>query len=510
MSTKLNSILSSETVDEDQIKIQADVIVTATVLGFIGTSYYLGQPCCFSIEHPKPENFEKWSLIDGKTKIFQPIIDRISTLIDSNKKIEKKEIKQKIDESYEDSKKQFQELWRDLVGDLVNDPVVGKKVVFLSPLFKANKASQKVIEEVFAEIYCAGKNYLDFLKEYQEFAHVMSAISIVLNKTDACIGNFLEDSQSNAWHPGALITDLPGGAGVDFDQRDRKIESKESKEIAQLLAEKSEQFDHFVYQGRGAYIGLLSDPVNPGNAVIYPTYRIIDSDSNRWHPGEEHDNAKRWGLIGGNKNFNLDSLPEGMGPGPLNNEKLDSLSTGERIGYIHGMSSAIHECVEHGPWCTPFELAAGKSTTKMASCFACCTYMYAAGYTPSSMHLGRGESWVPPAPKKQRSGQEVEQEVKYDPEISSSLLTRWHREIYSYMTLGVSFLEKDLGCISKDHQDYLNNLKKKLKAEEIKKNISTRGGNLFLDALTVHQSDWRRIKDTLNPVITELERELKE
>ena len=80
---------------------------------------------------------------------------------------------------------------------------------------------------------------------------------------------------------------------------------------------------------------------------------------------------------------------------------------GTQVGHIHGMCSAIVQSSEQGPWCTPYEMATGTQTTKMASCFPCSTYMYSTGYTPTSTHLGRGESWVPP-----QSGSRLETETR--------------------------------------------------------------------------------------------------
>jgi len=37
--------------------------------------------------------------------------------------------------------------------------------------------------------------------------------------------------------------------------------------------------------------------------------------------------------------------------------------------------------------------------------------------------------------------------------------------------------------------------------------ISYHGGNLFLDALTVHESDWKRIKSMLAPICQRMEQQ---
>jgi len=257
--------------------------------------------------------------------------------------------------------------------------------------------------------------------------------------------------------------------------------------------------------------------------MIRPTKRVIDSSVNRWHPGEDYVN---WGLIKGTgewEDINLRKLSEG-GMGPLPRD----LEAPERIGYIHGMSSAINKCVSSGAWCTPYELATGEVTTKMASCFACTTYMYASGFPPSSAHLGRGESWVPPT-SRLTSGEKDDTEMPhhYEDSVTQSLATRWHWEIYHYLCLGSSYLyrtrevdyqedeqsgvgsyriEKRVGeYVNPEHADSVVALSaalEQLEQEHIKEqvDIGAVGGNLFLDALTVHDSDWRRIIRTLRPV----------
>jgi len=49
---------------EEAYKIEADVIVTAVVLGFIGTRYHLNQPCRFDYEHPSPDQQKEWEASD--------------------------------------------------------------------------------------------------------------------------------------------------------------------------------------------------------------------------------------------------------------------------------------------------------------------------------------------------------------------------------------------------------------------------------------------------------------
>ncbi len=387
---QINKDFPDQAAFELAYKTEADVIVTATVLGFIGTRWWLGQPCSFEIEHP--------------------------TL---------------------------------------------------------------------------GEDEEKFLKDTEGFLNVMSAMSTVLGKIDPSMEKFLKDSQSPEGKPGELITGHAGGQSLPSQQRHRAMNSA----LARLIAQNAKDApSRNLYQGRGAYTGMIDDPVNH-QWLVQATKRVINGDHTRWHPSGRND----WGLIQGNTG----PAPDGMGQLP------QSKRQDEIIGYIHGMSSAIVACVRHGPWCTPFEMATGTKTTKMASCFPCCTYMYAAGYPPSSMHLGRGESWVPPAAVF-RTGETTPMPDTYKiaPIIINSLADRWHREVYGYLYLGTDYLKKTPNYVADSHKQFITHLSIKL-GKEIKPNMGKLGGNLFLDALTVHDSDWKRIARTLEPLVGNLEREAR-
>lgn len=434
----MKSILTTkEDCSFDDIKIEADVIVTAVILGFAGTRWHQNQPFSFDYEHPNVEDFKKWQAIDS---------DRYA------------------------------------------------------------------VED---------KDQMDFLKETQEFLNVMSAMSFVIEKTEPKIGRFLKEGQSAEGYAGALITGRAGGQGLMSGQRHKGLTSRLAEISRKWVIENPELTAERVYEGRGAYTGLVDDPVN-NTIFIHSTKRVIDQDRNRWHPGEiESADYKPWGLIrdlrpvekGGDRDVNLSTdRAKGLGPLPEGKEELKGH---ERIGYIHGMSSAIVESIAHGPWCTPYEIATGEVTTKMASCFACTTYMYAAGFPPSSIHLGRGESWVPPS-EKMISGETTDL-YPYNGDVMNAVLTRWHTEVHHYLELGAKYLKnaieankleqgdldeedikvKVIDYVNPTHQQAVHDLEAKLEDIIL---FETQGGNLFLDALTVHQSDWKRVWNTLKPV----------
>lgn len=433
MKTILGKELKDKREYEAQCAIEADVIVTAVVLGFIGTRWHLGQPCRFDVEHPSPKDYVKWHDTDVSQRKMEPLKEK------------------------------------------------------------------------------------EFLDEYQQFLNVMSALSYVLDQKDPAMGACLEDSQSPEWSPGALITGRAGGQMADFDNRHKEMQGRLSKYYTSMVADNPVLAE--VYLGKGAYTGVIDDPVNDG-IMIQPTKRVIDAAKNRWHPGADYVN---WGLIRGAgdlADINLRPLSKG-GLGPLPGD----VAAPNRIGYIHGMSSAINKCVSSGSWCTPYELATGEVTTKMASCFACTTYMYASGFPPSSSHLGRGESWVPPT-SHLVSGEKLNEEMPadYENSITQSLAARWHWDIYHYLCLGSSFLyrtkevdyqeheqskvgsyliEKTVGeYVNLKHTDSVIALSAaldQLEQAHAKRtaDIGGAGANLFLDALTVHDSDWKRVGRTI-------------
>lgn len=108
---------------------------------------------------------------------------------------------------------------------------------------------------------------------------------------------------------------------------------------------------------------------------------------------------------------------------------------------------------------------------------------------------------------------------------AKSLITRWNWDIYHYMRLGTAYLMNIIECRGRDQQalneasikdksviDYISRdhihiaMDLHTKLTEYEKihghdiNIGEMGGNLFLDALNCHESDWKRIKNTLKPI----------
>lgn len=285
------------------------------------------------------------------------------------------------------------------------------------------------------------------------------------------------------------------------------------------------------YSGRGAYTGICDDPLAErmqGETILWPPrypskpYDLdgynsdaedISDASRRYRPT----NIAQWqsGTKKGNVGYgvihksNAEPAPKGFG--------FDVAPRASKVvGYVHGMSQAMVESVRKGPWCVAHEHAIGDDTTKLASCFPCTTYMYAAGFPPSSTHLGRGESWVPPQEADGDQNRQYSSKLAVD-----TVNVLWNIQVHYYLELGCLLLE---AYFQGDGARHPNNYSKAIVAQvlkvvrEIKPNeldLMKNGGNLFLDALVFHDKDNERlmrvlgIKDITEARIEEIQRRLE-
>lgn len=262
------------------------------------------------------------------------------------------------------------------------------------------------------------------------------------------------------------------------------------------------------YHGRGAYTGMIDDPVG-SHTMIQPTLRRQILDPHRWYPKHASrqvdiagDNYATWGLILPKDKQGKPVLDNGV---PINLSLDPTKGMGNLrhhdgiVQYTHGMSWAMREAVRWGPWCNAYELAAGEGTKKLASCFPCTTYMYAAGFPPSSCHIGRGESWAPlPDGKLKGPGEREDhkfsdgEEGEIERQIARSFNIRWHAEIYHYMRKGCQLLKETESLnLNREHKTAAEQLWRKVATVERTK--LTKGGNLFLDAITWHKSESDRL-----------------
>lgn len=381
------------------------------------------------------------------------------------------------------------------------------------PTEKSITEWEKLLSNKDTEEY--GK-YIKELQDQQNHFNILSTISHVIDHYEPGAGLHLLDGQSPLGKEGKLITGKKGSEGQKFNNRHGKMSISKAEMLENAFEKKGD-----VYRGRGAYTGMIDNPIND-ESDLYPTERVAYNTENTPLPlsgvtfkdfdvycidENSEDTPLPWGLIGGLINLSNDKS-KGMGP-------IKAQDGHFRIGYVHGMCSAIVKCKHSGPWATPYEMATGCHTTKMASCFACTTYMYANGYPPSSIHLGRGESWVPPMKDYIRL-EEHKDTSSQDLDYSNNCLIEWQREISAYIALGLDCINKTkkLAFLSETHKEQLDELVKII----FKNNFDVFGNEInlekvmmdsgshqhiseaFLEALTVHKKDSDRIKDTFNPL----------
>lgn len=309
--------------------------------------------------------------------------------------------------------------------------------------------------------------------EQQETTTAVAAIRKAVGED----GEYILASQAPDWQIGSLITGAAGSSATPFARRHAQPSAQAAKTLREIAARDS----NVGYQGSGAYTGFVDVPfTNTGSVKSTMRFNVPDSGFGvRWRPptytyapetGLNQKNAP-WGLLADGRTI------EGM--------TEQKPVAGGVVGYTHGMIQSIYDAVAQGPWCTPFEIAVGKKTTKVASCFACTTFMYAAGFPPSNIHLGRGDSWVPfyPVPPGAPGYSMLVDEGVW------STNGRWALECWQHLTLGVD-LAKQANFLAPAHAQRLPLLDGYLQANA---NELYAAANLFLDALTVHDPFTKRI-----------------
>jgi hypothetical protein len=298
------------------------------------------------------------------------------------------------------------------------------------------------------------------------------------------------------------------------------------------------------YQGRGAYSGFV-DRRKGGQTALKSTVRIKVPDgelAKRWLPNERSyktagnndkkenrlgaslgagSNERIWGMIINNAmqessiaDFNRYANPEpaekeaginntpsaltlrgkgmhfadGFQHWPKNNGALDAGK--DVVGYTHGMIQAIYDVKlwenenGKGKGGTPYEIAVGNETTKLASCFPCAVFMEANGFPASSTHLGRGESWCPMYPVHTPVSNKQDKARK-------DCNDKWAVYCSTIMNSGVSLMD---GLVTEDHRASFNALR-----NSVIRSYGYTCANLILDALTVHDKEQSRIKRVLIP-----------
>lgn len=255
------------------------------------------------------------------------------------------------------------------------------------------------------------------------------------------------------------------------------------------------------YQGRGAYTGFVQGREG-GQSNLFTTYRhVVPEFGRRWIPtdpqsenmpaiGNAPDQCAAWGMIGTNSQ-QAGVLEEGMYFQDQDKARgtAVTLDGSQVLGYTHGMIQAIydvafHKAAEPGKNAgTPYEIAVGSKTSKLASCFTCAIFMEATGFPASATHIGRGESWAPLYPEggDQNSTQNASR---------TDCNNRWAAYCKTIVDAGIQCMTG--AVVTDDHQASLGELKKYLSGKS-----PADYANLILDAVTVHASEVDRVNRTL-------------
>ncbi|MDM8521368.1 hypothetical protein QUF64_15080 [Anaerolineales bacterium HSG6] len=305
------------------------------------------------------------------------------------------------------------------------------------------------------------------------------------------------------WAEGAYITGKKHGKGIPQSLKKDGIElvgdvpkevGKEGINLYYLQQLPSPKYPAAQYTGRGAYTGVHI--MGKKRMFLGSTFRhgAAGNPGTRWVPkpkratryDDEDKEIKPWGMIQGQPVEGMEELKE---------------ENDEVVGYTHGMIQAIYSAAVAGFKGQTIEVAVGEVTKKMASCFACTTFMCAADRPPDAIHLGRGESWMPiyagtlgsdhlcksiKRHNKKCKQDECDKAITY-------MNDKWHKKCASWLYWGSTINAEH---VTDDHKKAWNRLVEFTKTTKGKPD-NGKSANLFLDALTVHDKDSRRVDRTL-------------
>ena len=273
-------------------------------------------------------------------------------------------------------------------------------------------------------------------------------------------------------------------------------------------ASNSDQRAQEMYIGRGAYCGLVVDDRGDAVTAMSTICTALNEDTpgvgERWRPAadaavraaqyKEGAADATWGVIGSAglqetlRQQGMRFYPQEDGvPVPLN-------KTTDVVGYTHGMIRCIYETERIGQG-TAFEMSIGTDTFKLASCLACSSFMMANGVDASSSHLGRGESWAPYYSGESHNASYLGDKLKGGINKAIEVCNgRYAAFMHHSLINGAQAMEKSPSWVEENHRPALAALLKKLKTSTEKNTVAR---DLFLDAMTYHKGDAKRLNDAL-------------
>lgn len=344
-----------------------------------------------------------------------------------------------------------------------------------------------------------------------------------------------------------VITGDKGGSGRDFESRDKipevgtrdekaratveslkktlwqkakegpKDEAREEKE-KRIKKEREEQPNKTLgsdigYQDIGAYTGLVVY-ADESRVSLMSTKEVDIEVPDRWVPSDKctcQDEGEIWGKLDSEWHTSVRQTINAR-RGEANVVRVGPPD--HLVGYVHGMIQAIYICEADGKDTTvPFEIAAGEKTTKLASCFPCTLFMYAAGYPPSAIHMDSGLSWVPFEPEESSSSEQemVEKalEEKHGRTIDKAIKDtngKWHKFCKEILDAGMTLLNAKKESVSEDGPkkirgkdvEFWHTTRLSVLESYLKTLAADKAGYLILDAVTVHDKDSSRINRTIS------------
>jgi hypothetical protein len=243
----------------------------------------------------------------------------------------------------------------------------------------------------------------------------------------------------------------------------------------------SNRYKDAVSKERGAYYGVADLDNGEIYGPIATTRHVYWERSGRWL-NPSHGWIMAGNVVAPGSNAKMDDTDD---------EKLIAagLTTVEDvpyvIGYCHGMIFAEHICKVSGGG-TAYEISMNEQTCKNASCFGCCTFMFANGMPPSWMHIGSAESWAPLPEKAGNFSYRAHFNHNRIEEVAKSMNKTWADAVARWMKSGVNYTTRSS--------------KTSLVKERLLGASNREAAYWFLDALTFHgRGDIERIINVLAP-----------
>jgi hypothetical protein len=143
----------------------------------------------------------------------------------------------------------------------------------------------------------------------------------------------------------------------------------------------------------------------------------------------------------------------------------------------------------------PVEIAVGKQTTKLASCFGCAIFMEANGYPASATHLGFSQSWMPSYLCEELPENPEENNLDCNTLIRArfNCNDKWAAYCEKIIKDGIKYLKGNL-LNEKTHMQSFDALDAFINSP-CKEDYAY--ANLILDAFTHHSKELTRINSTL-------------